>query len=105
MVAAVVVPITQVQHQLEQILVAQAVTAICLMAVQVHLAYKMQVVEQVAVAVAIAEQVLLVQETTAVMVEMVVAVVEPQTIQEQAALVVLAFFIYITKEIKWQRSQ
>jgi hypothetical protein len=43
--------------------------------------------------------VLLVQEIMAVTVEMVAVVVEPQTIQEQAALVALAFFIYITKEI------
>jgi hypothetical protein len=52
LVAAVVVPIIQVHYQLEQILAALVVTAICLMAVQVHLAYKMQVVEQVAAAVA-----------------------------------------------------
>jgi hypothetical protein len=49
--------------------------------------------------------VLLVQETMVVTVEMVAVVAAVETTQEQAALVVLAFFIYITKEIKWQRSQ
>jgi hypothetical protein len=45
---------------------------------------------QVAVAVAIAEQVPMVQETMAALVEMVAVVAVLQTIQEQAALVVLA---------------
>jgi hypothetical protein len=39
-------------------------------------------------------------ETMVVLAEMAAVVVEPQTIQEQAALAVLAYFIYTTKKRK-----